>query len=136
MPVADIRAEHEATDITSSARVIDLDTNGAPPRLGERVVACNVDQLAAPFGHRGTITATHAHSGSVDVVFDTPFVGGTSLQGSCDNFRGLLCPWTALLSVRDPKPGGEICDSLYCVINASNTQVHDQTQGQSPCQGA
>jgi hypothetical protein len=42
------------------------------------------------------------------VVFDTPFVGGTSLQGACDNFRGLLCPWTSLLSIRDPAPDGSI----------------------------
>mmetsp|Transcript_28175 Transcript_28175/g.84760 ORF Transcript_28175/g.84760 Transcript_28175/m.84760 type:complete len:1539 (+) Transcript_28175:214-4830(+) len=104
VPAADVRAEHEATDVASRARVFDMDTSCASPRLGERVVACNVGQIGAPFGQRGTIIAIHAHSAAVDVVFDTPFVGGTSLQGACENFRGLLCPWTALLSIREPTP--------------------------------
>lgn len=32
-------------------------------------------------------------------MFDAEFIGGTSLQGSCDNFRGKLVPWSALLKL-------------------------------------
>lgn len=118
----DVRSEREATDFLSSTRIIDPNANLTPPRLGERVVTCNADQMGAPFGHRGTVIATHAHSGTVDVVFDTPFVGGTSLQGACDNFRGLLCPWSSLLTMRDPMPDEQAMsasDTIHAVSSTS-----------------
>mmetsp|Transcript_1533 Transcript_1533/g.4612 ORF Transcript_1533/g.4612 Transcript_1533/m.4612 type:complete len:1355 (-) Transcript_1533:80-4144(-) len=103
-PAATIQAEQESGDTALSARILNSNVRDAPPRLGERVVAFNTDQIGAPFGHRGTVIAIHARSAAVDVVFDEPFVGGTSLQGACDNFRGLLCPWSALLPLRDSAP--------------------------------
>jgi len=103
LDAGDVLAEREldAARTSAAARLVSLDA-ARPPRLGERVAASNVDVIGAPFGHRGTVVATHAHSRSVDVVFDEPFVGGTSLQGACDNFRGLLCPWAALLPIKAP----------------------------------
>ena len=121
LSATDVRSEMEATDFLSSARIIDPNANLTPPRLGERVVTCNVDQLGAPFGHRGTVIATHAHSGTVDVVFDTPFVGGTSLQGACDNFRGLLCPWSSLLTMRDPTLDEEAMSASDAIHAVSST---------------
>jgi len=117
----DVRSEREATDFLSSTRIIDPNANLTPPRLGERVVTCNADQMGAPFGHRGTVIATHAHSGTVDVVFDTPFVGGTSLQGACDNFRGLLCPWSSLLTMRDPMPDEQAMSASNTIHAVSST---------------
>jgi Xrn1 SH3-like domain len=38
-------------------------------------------------------------TGCVEVVTDEEFIGGTTLQGSCSNFRGKLCVWAHLLKV-------------------------------------
>ncbi|OQS07005.1 5'-3' exoribonuclease 1 (ISS) [Thraustotheca clavata] len=67
------------------------------PCLGDRVV--NLSARTVPFGHRGTIIATHAVSGCVEVVFDATFSGGNSLHGHCAPYRGKLVPWTSLLLV-------------------------------------
>ena len=40
-----------------------------------------------------------ATTGCVEVVMDEEFVGGTSLQGACSNFRGKLCVWAHLLKI-------------------------------------
>lgn len=69
----------------------------ASPTLGDRVVNLCADGV--PFGARGTVIAIHeaATTGSVEVVMDEEFIGGTSLQGHCSNFRGKLCLWSQLL---------------------------------------
>lgn len=84
-----------ATDVLSAA---DLN-NGEAPELGDRVVNINADGI--PFGARGTVVGIHeaASTGSVEVVMDEEFVGGTSLQGACSNFRGKLCVWAYLLKI-------------------------------------
>jgi len=72
-------------------------SSAVPPKLGDRV--CNMSSPVVPFGLGGTVVATHASTGCVEVVFDTDFVGGTSLYGSCGNRRGKLLPWTQLLNL-------------------------------------
>ncbi|OQR80786.1 5'-3' exoribonuclease 1 (ISS) [Achlya hypogyna] len=73
-----------------------------PPVLGDRVV--NLAARSVPFGLRGTVVATHAVSGCVEVVFDVAFGGGSTLHGLCAPNRGKLVPWSALLRV-STRPG-------------------------------
>ena len=84
-----------ATEVLSAA---DLNKN-APPELGDRLVNLNADGI--PFGARGTVVGIHeaATTGSVEVVMDEEFIGGTTLQGACANFRGKLCVWAHLLKL-------------------------------------
>ena len=37
--------------------------------------------------------------GCVEVVMDEEFIGGSTLQGTCANFRGKLCVWNHLLKI-------------------------------------
>ena len=66
----------------------------SPPILGDRVV--NLCANGVPFGARGTVVGIHSKSGCVEVVMDEEFIGGSSLQGTCSNFRGKLCVWAHL----------------------------------------
>jgi 5'-3' exoribonuclease 1 len=72
---------------------------GEAPELGDRVVNLNADGI--PFASRGTVVGIHeaTTTGSVEVVMDEEFIGGTTLQGACSNFRGKLCVWAHLLKV-------------------------------------
>jgi 5'-3' exoribonuclease 1 len=68
------------------------------PELGDRIV--NLCASGVQFGARGTVVGIHqATTGCVEVVMDEEFVGGTSLQGLCSNFRGKLCVWAHLMRV-------------------------------------
>jgi len=70
----------------------------APPELGDRIA--NLCANGVPFGARGTVVAIHDPSeGCVEVVMDEEFIGGSTLQGSCANFRGKLCVWNHLLKI-------------------------------------
>jgi len=84
-----------ATDVLLAS---DLNSNEAP-MLGDRVVNLCADGI--PFGLRGTVVGIHEAmtSGAVEVVMDEEFIGGTSLQGACSNFRGKLCLWAHLLKI-------------------------------------
>ena len=65
--------------------------------LGARVV--NLRSSFVPFGLRGTIIALHPTTGTVEVLFDTTFIGGNTLHGVCDNGRGRVVKWTDLVAV-------------------------------------
>jgi 5'-3' exoribonuclease 1 len=84
-----------ATDVLSATDMND----GKAPKLGDRIV--NLCAEGVPFGLRGTVIGVHeaSMSGSVEVVMDDEFIGGTSLQGHCANFRGKLCHWSHLLKI-------------------------------------
>ena len=70
----------------------------AAPELGDRIA--NLCANGVPFGARGTIVAIHDPSeGCVEVVMDEEFIGGSTLQGTCGNFRGKLCVWNHLLKI-------------------------------------
>jgi len=72
--------------------------DGESPELGDRIV--NLCANGLPFGARGTVVGIHKEStGCVEVVMDREFIGGSTLQGSCSNFRGKLCVWNHLLKV-------------------------------------
>ncbi|KAL3943983.1 MAG: hypothetical protein SGBAC_001936 [Bacillariaceae sp.] len=68
------------------------------PELGDRIV--NLCASGIPFGARGTVIGIHqATTGCVEVVMDEEYVGGTSLQGLCSNFRGKLCVWAHVMKI-------------------------------------
>ena len=76
---------------------------GGPFSLGDRVVSLR-DGRAPPFGARGTVTAVLDGGGTVEVVFDAPFPGGTDLQGRCVGSVGALLPATELLNATPTGP--------------------------------
>ena len=83
-----------ATDVMLAS---DHNENEAP-ELGDRVV--NLCATGIPFGARGTVVGIHkATTGCVEIVMDEEFVGGTSLQGLCSNFRGKLAVWAHLMRI-------------------------------------
>jgi 5'-3' exoribonuclease 1 len=91
-----------------------------------------LSKVGAPFGLRGTVVAIHHHSGAVECVFDEPFVGGSTLQGSCDKFRGRLLPWNHVLRV-PPPPGTPGTAPPAVVIAAAPASA--QTTGQAAERG-
>jgi hypothetical protein len=96
-----------ATDVIQAS---DLNNNEAP-ELGDRVG--NICAEGIPFGARGTVVGVHESitTGSVEVVMDEEFMGGTSLQGTCGNFRGKLCAWVHLLKIA-PENSKALVDKL------------------------
>lgn len=76
--------------------------NPGAPRLGDRVI--NISARGVPFGHRGTVVATHVSSKCVEVLFDEGFTGGEALYGSMSLDRGKIVSWNTLLCVSTP-PG-------------------------------
>ncbi|KAL7557528.1 hypothetical protein ACA910_019310 [Epithemia clementina (nom. ined.)] len=86
-----------ATDVLLAS---DLNHGDESPNLGDRIINLAADGI--PFGLRGTVVAIHEASsttGSVEVVMDEEFMGGSTLQGLCSKFRGKLCLWSRLLKV-------------------------------------
>jgi hypothetical protein len=124
-----------ATDVLLAA---DLNNNEAP-QLGDRIVNLCADGV--PFGARGTVVGIHeaATTGSVEVVMDDEFIGGSSLQGTCSNFRGKLCVWAHLLKVTPadsekfvdkfvPKGSGRA--AVDKILASVDTQVKSSWDGQ------
>jgi 5'-3' exoribonuclease 1 len=73
-------------------------TDTSPPELGDRIV--NLCANGLPFGARGTVVGIHDEkTGCVEVVMDKEFIGGSTLQGMCANFRGKLVVWNHLLKI-------------------------------------
>ncbi|KAL3670827.1 hypothetical protein V7S43_004013 [Phytophthora oleae] len=76
--------------------------NRGAPNLGDRVI--NISARGVPFGHRGTVVATHVSSRCVEVLFDESFTGGEALYGTTSLDRGKIVAWNNLLCVSVP-PG-------------------------------
>jgi 5''-3'' exonuclease len=73
-------------------------TDTSAPELGDRIV--NLCANGLPFGARGTVVGIHDEkTGCVEVVMDKEFIGGSTLQGMCANFRGKLVVWNHLLKI-------------------------------------
>mmetsp|Transcript_17244 Transcript_17244/g.32639 ORF Transcript_17244/g.32639 Transcript_17244/m.32639 type:complete len:1546 (-) Transcript_17244:1165-5802(-) len=73
-------------------------TDTSPPELGDRIV--NLCANGLPFAARGTVVGIHDEkTGCVEVVMDKEFIGGSTLQGMCANFRGKLVVWNHLLKI-------------------------------------
>ncbi|RLN87800.1 hypothetical protein BBJ28_00010765 [Nothophytophthora sp. Chile5] len=78
--------------------------NLGAPRLGDRVI--NISARGVPFGHRGTVVATHVSSKCVEVLFDEGFTGGEALYGTMSLDRGKIVAWNNVLCVSTP-PGSK-----------------------------
>ncbi|KAH7465517.1 5'-3' exoribonuclease 1 [Phytophthora ramorum] len=78
--------------------------NRGAPNLGDRVI--NISARGVPFGHRGTVVATHVSSRCVEVLFDESFTGGEALYGTTSLDRGKIVAWNNLLCVSVP-PGNK-----------------------------
>ncbi|KAG6618819.1 5'-3' exoribonuclease 1 [Phytophthora cinnamomi] len=78
--------------------------NLGAPNLGDRVI--NISARGVPFGHRGTVVATHVSSRCVEVLFDESFTGGEALFGTTSLDRGKIVAWNNLLCVSVP-PGSK-----------------------------
>ncbi|KAG5511155.1 hypothetical protein JKF63_07097 [Porcisia hertigi] len=78
--------------------------------LGSRVVNCRATGTT-PFGAQGTIVRLLASGREAEVVYDTPFTGGTRLDGRLKDSRAAITKLSALL-----------------VLKSSDTQQRPQQQ--------
>lgn len=58
------------------------------PNIGDRVVITSNQHKHVSFGMTGTVIGTYKLK--IEVLFDEPFIGGTSLSGRCPSFRGAI----------------------------------------------
>lgn len=84
-------------DLTGRDVAVRVTKNPGAPRLGDRII--NLSGRAIPFGHRGTVVATHVSSKCVEVLFDEKFTGGEPLYGTASLDRGKLVPWNNVICV-------------------------------------
>jgi len=91
-----------SNDDIKSGQWVNSPTANVNPKLGDRVA--NMTNVVVPFGLRGTIVAIHPSTGYVEVLFDSFFVGGTTLYGSCASGRGLLLAYSQLLNLSNRSP--------------------------------
>ncbi|PRP88161.1 5'-3' exoribonuclease 1 (ISS) [Planoprotostelium fungivorum] len=64
--------------------------------LGNRI-AIATDNVAFPFGAQGTLISKKGEY--ADVIMDTSYVGGTTLNGICSDMRGATLPVSCLLNL-------------------------------------
>lgn len=69
-------------------------------QLGDRVVNV-LDFGSVPPAAKGTVVGLGTNS--IDVVFDVPFLGGTSLNGLCTNYRGAMVGLADVLNLSTPQ---------------------------------
>eukprot|EP00980_Cylindrotheca_fusiformis_P026541 scaffold16396_cov140-Cylindrotheca_fusiformis.AAC.2 len=105
------------------------------PELGDRIV--NLCATGIPFGARGTVVGIHrATTGCVEIVLDEEFVGGSSLQGLCSNFRGKLCVWAHVMKITVDNSKG-LVDKLVpagsgkAAVEKILSDIEKQVKGQS-----
>ncbi|KAL7680001.1 putative 5-3 exonuclease, 5'-3' exoribonuclease, xrn1, D1 domain, xrn1, helical [Plasmopara halstedii] len=87
-------------DLTGHEVSLRSSLNKGAPNLGDRVI--NISARGVPFGHRGTVVATHVSSRCVEVLFDESFTGGEPLYGTLSLDRGKIVAWSNLLCVSFP----------------------------------
>ncbi|EPX71292.1 exonuclease II Exo2 [Schizosaccharomyces octosporus yFS286] len=68
--------------------------------LGDRVVYVQ-DSGKVPIAAYGTVVSIASHQ--LDVVFDLPFMSGTTLDGKCSPYRGMQVEPSMILNVTDPQ---------------------------------
>ncbi|TYZ64034.1 hypothetical protein PybrP1_011892 [[Pythium] brassicae (nom. inval.)] len=98
-------------DLTGGDVALRVTKNPGAPRLGDRII--NISGRAIPFGHRGTVVATHVSSKCVEVLFDEKFTGGEPLYGSASLDRGKLVPWSNVICVSTPPTGAVAVDNAH-----------------------
>ena len=121
-----------ATDIIQQS-----DTSS--PELGDRIV--NLCANGLPFAARGTVVGIHDEAtGCVEVVMDKEFIGGSTLQGSCGNFRGKLVIWNHLLKVSASNsmeivdqmiPAGTGKASIQSLLKATEDPIEKKSEAEA-----
>lgn len=67
--------------------------------LGDRVIyVC--DTGSVPIGNKGTVVGVDEKT--IDIVFDTTFMGGVTLSGRCSEFRGANLPYSNVINISNP----------------------------------
>ncbi|KAI8099060.1 exoribonuclease 1 [Halteromyces radiatus] len=69
-------------------------------QLGDRVTYV-LESGAVPIDSKGTVVGVQEKA--VEIVFDTPFMGGQDLSGRCSEYRGLVLPFYAVLNLTVPQ---------------------------------
>lgn len=69
-------------------------------QLGDRVINV-LDFGSIPLAAKGTVVGIGTNS--VDVVFDAPFLAGTSLDGACSSYRGATVGRSQVLNLTTPQ---------------------------------
>lgn len=54
-----------------------------------------------PFSMKGAVIGVNTNN--IDVVWDTPFLGGNSMGGRCSEYRGSTCGFSACLNISTPQ---------------------------------
>jgi 5'-3' exoribonuclease 1 len=68
--------------------------------LGDRVV-CVADTGMVPIATRGVVVGLN--SNNLDVIFDTPFLAGTTLDGRCSAYKGAVVGFSSVLNLSQPQ---------------------------------
>ncbi|GAA5835075.1 hypothetical protein JCM9279_007191 [Rhodotorula babjevae] len=68
--------------------------------LGDRVVAV-AETGSVPLSAKGVVVGIQ--SAFIDVVFDVPFMGGTTLGGRCSTYRGATVTLSSVLNLTNPQ---------------------------------
>ena len=109
------RGNHQIRQIANNKSTI--------PTLGARVLS--VTALGVPFGLKGSVVALHPHSGCVEVVFDSAFVSGTTLNDRCAKNRGKLIAYASLLLL---SPGASVISKKSAGPNSATGGHYRQMQ--------
>ncbi|ORZ15873.1 hypothetical protein BCR42DRAFT_44220 [Absidia repens] len=69
-------------------------------QLGDRVTYI-LESGSVPIDSKGTVVGVQEKA--VEIVFDTPFMGGQDLAGRCSEYRGMILPFYAVLNITVPQ---------------------------------
>lgn len=88
--------------------------------LGDRVIACS-DSGTVPLSARGVVVGIN--SSSIEVVFDIPFLAGTTLGDRCSPHRGATIGFAQVLNLTQPQ---------FQLNNAKDVLADDNKNGFTP----
>ncbi|KAA0162069.1 hypothetical protein FNF31_03480 [Cafeteria roenbergensis] len=104
------------------------------PVLGARI--CNLAEARAPLGMRGVVVAVHGSTGYVEVLWDAPVDGGSTLNGLCSPGRGALLRWNTVMMVptvgRAPAPTGSATPSIAARAQAATPGAWEAKPAATP----
>ncbi|UZJ52559.1 hypothetical protein CBS101457_001879 [Exobasidium rhododendri] len=89
--------------------------------LGDRVV-CVADTGMVPLATRGVVVGIN--SSNLDVVFDAPFLAGTTLDGRCSAYKGGVVGFASVLNLSQPQ--------FTCTEGGASTDAAATTSGDTP----
>jgi hypothetical protein len=115
---------------------IPFGARGKPVKVFAVIFSCIVSLLIFLYPFPGIVVGIHrATTGCVEVVMDEEFVGGSSLQGLCSNFRGKLCVWAHVMRITVDNSNG-LVDKLVpkgsgkVAIEKILSDIEKQVKGQ------